>query len=272
MGYNCPMLGLVLGGGAAKGYAHIGVLKLLAEVKIKPAIIVGASMGALVGGLYAAGYSPDELITIAAQVDRKKKRWLFPLHFSKKGLVDGKHIMQHLVQFTGDTRIEELDVKFATVATDIERCQEIIIDRGSLLDAIRAAISIPVVFMPYHYQGRLLIDGGFVNPLPIDICRRLGASTVIAVNVLRKIDYVQQELSAVAPSNASMNVKRVFLEYIDCATARLIDYQLMYLKGILMNINTDDVRLGDFEKGMEAIQRGYADASNYRAQLKRFKT
>lgn len=265
------MLGLVLGGGAAKGYAHIGVLKLLVEEGIRPDIIVGASMGALVGGLYAAGYQPDELIALAGQVDKKRKRWLFPIHVSKKGLIDGKHIMQHLKQFTGDTQIEDLEMTFATVTTDIERNQEIVIDRGSLLDAIRAAISIPVVFMPRRYKGRLLIDGGFVNPLPIDICRMLGAGNIIAVNVLRKIDYVQRKITEVTPMNGSVNVKRVFLEYIDCATARLIDYQLTYLeKGILMNINTDKIRLSDFEKGMEAIQRGYADACRFRTRLKRF--
>ncbi len=265
------MLGLVLGGGAAKGYAHIGVLKLLAEEGIRPDIVVGASMGALVGGLYAAGYGADELAAMATQVDKKKKRWLFPLHLSKKGLIDGKHIMQHLEQFTGDTKIEDLEMTFAALATDIERNQEIVIDRGSLLHAIRAAISIPVVFMPHRYKGRLLIDGGFVNPLPVDVCRKLGARRIIAVNVLRKIDYAQREISEVAPMNCSVNVKRVFLEYIDCATARLIDCQLTHLaKGVLMNINTDDIRLSDFEKGAEAIQRGYADACTFRARLKQF--
>ena len=142
---------------------------------------------------------------------------------------------------------------------------------GKLLDAIRAAISIPVLFIPHRYKGRLLIDGGFVNPLPIDICRTLGAERIIAVNVLRKIDYTQQELSEVLPTNASMNIKRVFLEYFDCATARLIDYQLTYLeKGVLLNINTDGIRMSDFEKGMEAIQRGYTEACAYRDRLKKF--
>jgi predicted acylesterase/phospholipase RssA len=266
------MLGLVLGGGAAKGYAHIGVLKLLAEEDIKPAIVVGASMGALVGGLYAAGFCSDELIAMAAQIDRKKKRWLFPLHLSKKGLIDGKHIMQHLEQYTEEKRIEDLDIAFAAIATDIERGQEIVIARGSLLHAIRAAISIPVVFMPHAYQGRLLIDGGFVNPLPIDVCRRMGATEIIAVNVLRKIEYRQCDISAAPPSTKAMNVKQVCLEYIDCATARLIDYQLLYLnQGLLMNINTDKIGLADFEKGMQAIEQGYADACTFRARLARFK-
>jgi predicted acylesterase/phospholipase RssA len=180
--------------------------------------------------------------------------------------------MQHLEQYTEEKRIEDLDIAFAAIATDIERGQEIVIARGSLLHAIRAAISIPVVFMPHVYQGRLLIDGGFVNPLPIDVCRRMGATEIIAVNVLRKIDYAQRKISEVTPMNGSVNVKRVFLEYIDCATARLIDYQLTYLnKGVLMNINTDDIHLSDFEKGMQAIEQGYADARTFRARLARFK-
>jgi len=221
---------------------------------------------------YAAGYCPDELVAMAAQIDRKKKRWLFPLHLSKKGLIDGKHIMQHLAQYTGKRKIEDMDMVFAAVATDIERGQEIIIAHGSLLHAIRAAISIPVVFMPHTYQGRLLTDGGFVNPLPIDICRRFGATEIIAVNVLRKIEYRQCELSPAPPSTIAMNVKQVFLDYLNCAIARLIDYQLLHLNhGLLMNINTDDIGLADFEKGMQAIERGYADACKYRTRLKRFK-
>jgi predicted acylesterase/phospholipase RssA len=266
------MLGLVLGGGAAKGYAHIGVLKVLEEENITPDIIVGASMGALVGGLYAAGYTGDELVRLASAINIKKKRWLFPLRFSKKGFIAGKRIMQYLTQYIGDKKIEDLRVKYATVATDIEHGKEIIISRGSLLNAIRAAISIPVVFIPHYYAGHLLIDGGFVNPVPVDIAFRLGAKKIIAVNVLRKIEYTQSELIESKNPQIKYNIKKIFLEYVDCATSRLIDYQIKQLKnGLMIHVNTRGIGLSQFEKGAEAVKRGYNEAAKYRKQLRRFK-
>jgi NTE family protein len=266
------MLGLVLGGGAAKGYAHIGVLKVLQEENIMPDIIVGASMGALVGGLYAAGHSADELALLASRIDKKKKRWLFPLRLSKKGFIDGKRIMQYLAQYTGHKNIEDLPVRFVTVATDIEQDKEIIIAKGSLLHAIRAAISIPVVFMPHLYAGHVLIDGGFINPLPVDIAYATGAKKIIAVNVLHKVEYTQSELTEKEPVRKNYTIKKVFFEYIDCATARLIDYQLEQMEsGLVINVNTRGIGLSHFEKGAEAVERGYNEADKYRKQLRQFK-
>ncbi len=267
------MLGLVLGGGAAKGYAHIGALKVLDEEGIKPDIIVGASMGALIGGFSAAGCTVQELEEIATKVDKRKKRWFFRFHLSKKGLIDGKNIVTHLFHHLKHKKIEELPVKFAVVATDIEDHSEIIIDKGDLIQAIRAAISIPVVFMPHEYAGRVLIDGGFVNPLPIHVAQRLGAQKIIAVNVLRMVDYPEKEISPVHPKNKQYNVKKVFFETFDYITSRLIHYQLKYLKdGILININTEGIGLSHFEKAQAAIDRGYAETAKHRTELYRFKT
>ena len=266
------MLGLVLGGGAAKGYAHIGALKVLDEGGIKPDIIVGASMGALIGGFSAAGYTAQELEEIALKIDKKKKRWLFRFRLSKKGFIDGKNIVRHLSRHLQDKKIEELPVKFAVVATDIEDHSEIIIDKGDLIQAIRAAISIPVVFMPHQYAGRVLIDGGFVNPLPINVAQRLGAQKIIAVNVLRMVDYSEKEISSVHPTNKTYNVKKVFFETFDYITSRLVDYQLKNLKdGILIDINTEGIGLSHFEKAQVAITRGYVETSKYREELQQFK-
>jgi NTE family protein len=266
------MLGLVLGGGAAKGYAHIGAIKVLDEEGIKPDIIVGASMGALIGGLYAAGYSGLEQEEIATEVDRRKKRWLFRLHLSKKGFVDGRNIVKYLSPHIRDKKIEELPVKFAVVATDIEDHSEIIIDKGELIQAIRAAISIPVVFMPHTYAGRVLIDGGFVNPLPINVAQRLGAQKVIAVNVLRTVEYPEKEISSVHPTGKTYNIKKVFFETFDYITSRLIDYQMQNLEdGLLININTEGIGMSQFEKARRAIDRGYKETTKYRKKLHQFK-
>ena len=266
------MLALVLGGGAAKGYAHIGVLKVLDEMGIKPDIIVGASMGALIGGFAAAGFSTQEIEYISVQVDKKKKKWLFKLHLSKKGFVDGKNVVKYLNTYLGDKKIEELPVKFCCIATDIEENCQVVIDKGNLVQGIRAAISIPGVFMAYRYAGHVLIDGGFVNPVPIGVAQKLGAKKVIAVNVLRRVDYKTNILTSKAPSNKTYTIKKVLVETIDYATSKLIDHELLNMEdGILINLNTRGIGLSHFEKAREAIDLGYKQAQRYCKALERFK-
>ena len=266
------MLALVLGGGAAKGYAHIGVLKVLEEIGIKPHIIVGASMGALVGGFVAAGLSVQELVDISVKVDKKKKKWLFKLHLSKKGLVDGKNVVKYLNTYLGNKKIEELPVKFCCIATDIEENCQIVIDKGDLVQGIRAAISIPGVFMPHRYAGHVLIDGGFINPLPISVAQELGAKKVIAVNVLRRVNYQTNILTSKTPSNKTYTIKKIVVETIDYAFSRLIDYELSNMEdGILINLNTKGIGLSHFEKAREAIDLGYKQTQKYCKALERFK-
>ena len=265
------MLGLVLGGGAAKGYAHIGVLKILEEMSIKPQIIVGASMGALVGGFTAAGYKTRELEQMALNIDKKKKKWLFPIHLSKKGFIDGKNIMRHLNTYLQGKRIEKLPIKYACVATDIEESCQIVIDKGDLVKGIRASISIPGVFMPYKYAGRVLIDGGFVNPVPAGVAQNFGADKIIAVNVLRKVDYKSYPLTLKAATNKDYNIKKVLIEWIDYAISQLIDYEFTKIKNILLvNINTRGIGLSHFEKAREAIARGYDQTKKIRKKLEKF--
>lgn len=262
------MLGLVLGGGAAKGYAHIGVLKVLEEEGIKPDVIVGASMGALIGGVYAAGYSAQELADFAMTVDKERKRWLFAWQLNKRGFVDGNNIVDYLKKNLNNKKIEKLPVKFAVITSDIEQYTEVVINRGDLIKAIRAAISIPAVFMPYKYKGRILIDGGFVNPLPIGVAQRLGATKIIAVNVLRKINYQSRPLTPRRPSGKDFTMKHVITETIECATQRLIDYEVMQMKdGVVINIDTSKIGLSQFEKAKEAIFIGLKQAQKYRKAL-----
>lgn len=265
------MLGLVLGGGAAKGYAHIGLIKVLEEEDIKPDIVVGASIGALIGGFYAAGYDAKMLEEIALKIDKKKKKWLFKPHISKKGFVEGRNVAKFLTPYLGGKRIENLKKKYAAVATDIENETEMIIDKGDLIQAIRSAISIPVVFMPHNYAGRILIDGGFVNPVPITAAQKLGAKKIIAVNVLRKIDYKQIHMSTILPSNKIYNMKKIFEQTFDMITSRLIDYEIAQMKkGIVIDIDTRDIGMSQFEKAKKAILRGYQEAKKYRKAMASF--
>lgn len=174
---------LVLGGGGARGLAHIGVLKVLEKNNIPIHLIVGTSMGAFVGGFYAAGTGIDLMEELALSVDRKFIAKMLSPSFSTSGLVDGERVRSYLEKFLGNVNIEDLGIPFSSVATDLTMGEEVIFSNGSLLDAIMASIAIPALFKPVHYQNRYLVDGGLVNPLPVSIAHKLRANVVIAVNV-----------------------------------------------------------------------------------------
>jgi len=174
----------VLGSGGARGSAHVGVLKVLAENDIHPDVIVGTSMGAQVGGLYAAGVSIEDLVKAwKTMTFGKVARTLLPT-VPWSGWCSGGEVLRQLRRLVGDTLIEDLPIHFAAVATDLEIGLPWPITRGSLARAIRASLSVPGLFTPVWVDGRLLIDGGVSAPLPVDIVRDLGAEIAIAVDVL----------------------------------------------------------------------------------------
>jgi predicted acylesterase/phospholipase RssA len=262
---------LVLGGGAAKGYAHIGVIQYLEEQTFKPDLIVGASMGALVGGFYAAGYTIQELTDLACSIDRKTKHSLFPPGLSLQGFIDGTDIVKFLYKRLGRKRIEHLPCKYASVATDLDQHIEVVIHKGDLVQAIRASISIPVVFIPYKYHGHTFIDGGFVSPVPITAALSLGATRIIAVNVLRRVNYITEAFEKKTRRHAMYSMKKVLFETADYATSRLIDFQEERIpKGFMMNIDTRGIHLSDFEKAKQAIDTGYKQAKKYRDRIAPF--
>ena len=179
---NDNRISLVLGSGGARGLAHIGVIQALEEQGWQIASIAGASMGALVGGLYAAG-KLDEYRQWVCKVRRFDVLRLLDLSLGASGLVKGERLIATLRQQLGDAEIEQLAIPFTAVATDLNDGREIWLTRGSLFSAIRASIGMPLFFHPYRYQGRLLIDGGVVNPVPLAPVLRDGHNRVIAVNL-----------------------------------------------------------------------------------------
>lgn len=177
-----PRLGIALGGGGARGWAHIGVLAALAEAGIEPEIICGTSIGALVGGIHAAG-KLDELERWVVALRRREVLTLVDPTVGGGGILGGRRLMELYRRHLGDVAIEELPRRFAAVATDLDTGAEVWLQEGSLLDAIRASISIPGVFTPVQRDGRWLVDGGLVNPVPVNLCRAMGADLVIAVDL-----------------------------------------------------------------------------------------
>lgn len=158
---------LVLGSGGARGLAHIGVIQaLLADGQFKPAAVTGSSIGALVGGLYAAG-KLDDYTTWVRELKGGDVWSLLDFAFSRSGLFTGERLMKRLQDILGDAQIEDLPIPFTAVACDLHRRQEVWLDRGSLFQAIRASIAIPGLFTPVQRDGRLLVDGGLLCPLPV---------------------------------------------------------------------------------------------------------
>ncbi|HWE17554.1 MAG TPA: patatin-like phospholipase family protein [Hyphomicrobiaceae bacterium] len=175
-------IGLALGAGSARGWAHIGVLRALAEAGIQPDIVAGTSVGALVGGCYVAG-ELDALEQFARDLTRRKVLGFLDFNFSGSGLIHGQRLRDVLEKRLKDIAIEALAKRFVAVATEIGSGHETWLARGHLGDAIRASYAMPGIFKPVRIEGRWLFDGALVNPVPVSICRALGARYVIAVNV-----------------------------------------------------------------------------------------
>ena len=175
-------IGLTLGSGSARGWAHIGVIQCLREAGIQIDIVCGTSMGALVGGAMAGDFM-DGLETMARKLGWSDIVGLMDLLFPRSGFIQGDKIITHFQEYFSDAKIEELAMPFGAVATDLTTGREIWLQDGSLMDAVRASISMPGVFTPCKYGDRWLVDGGLVNPVPVSLCRAMGADIVIAVNL-----------------------------------------------------------------------------------------
>ncbi|MDT8450228.1 MAG: patatin-like phospholipase family protein [Wenzhouxiangellaceae bacterium] len=179
---NQATVSLVLGSGGARGLAHIGAIDALTGAGYRIESIAGSSMGALVGGMYAAG-KLDVYSEWVQQLEQSDVLRLVDWTFSGGGLIRGDRIINRLREMVGDAEIEKLDIDFTAVAVDIEAGREIWLSRGSLFEAIRGSIAIPGLFTPHRYRGRLLVDGGILNPVPVAPTLRCLSDLTIVVNV-----------------------------------------------------------------------------------------
>lgn len=276
---------LVLGSGGARGLAHIGVIRALNEhggYEIRA--ITGSSIGALIGGLPAA----DRLAPYTEWVrglSRTDVWGLLDFSFTRKGLIEGERVMKRLAELVGDARIEALPIPFTAVASDIERRREVWMSRGSLFEAIRASIAIPGLFTPVERDGRLLVDGGLLSPLPIAPTLPHDAKLTIAVSLdgapersarasddhgepapdndgpLQRWFRRTREARPDAKEASSFSAFDVIAKSFDAMQDRIARYQIAaYRPDILIEIPNDACGVLDFHRADEMIELGYRRA------------
>ncbi len=177
-----PRIGLALGGGAAKGFAHVGVISVLEEAGLRPALVVGTSAGSVVGALYASGKTGLQLQQAALQIEEVALAdWMVPI--VNRGMFRGEALARYVNEAVGSRLIEDMRIPFGVVATDLSNGQPVLFRRGDTGTAVRASSAVPAVFQPVRISGRDYVDGGLVAPVPVQFARQMGAELVIAIDI-----------------------------------------------------------------------------------------
>lgn len=278
-----PRVGLALGSGSARGWAHIGVIRALEQAGVRPDIVCGTSIGALVGAAYAAG-----------ELDRLES-WILKLRIADvlgfmdfgvgSGMVKGDRLFDFFRRGVADRPIEELAVPFAAVATSLHTGAEVWLRRGSMLDAVRASISLPGLFTPVSWEESLLVDGGLANPVPVSLARAMGADVVIAVDLGSDVlgrrfhaaprdetqpgalptwmRQLRDNLHALAPASEQLEVQTLSMMDVlaTCLDIVLVRIARSRLAGeppdLLIAPRLARLRLLDFHRAQEAIEEGH---------------
>jgi NTE family protein len=220
-------LGVALGSGSARGWAHVGVLRALAEQGIAPDCIAGCSMGAMVGAAVAAGRL-DQLETWALSLDWKGVVGLLDVG-RRGGLIKGDRVLEFFHAQFVDCQFSELPLPFAAVATDLASGKEVWLREGKVGDAVRASWAVPGLFQPVLREGRYLVDGSVVNPVPVSLCRAMGADVVIAVDVCSDLvgRFTRAKHSAPATQSHGRRLMRVLLPWQDAAASSVNDREAL---------------------------------------------
>ena len=262
-------VGLVLGSGAARGMAHIGVLDVLEQEGIAIDMIAGTSAGAAVGALYAQGKSAGEIISIALALEQYRLTRFIDPSLPRSGFIKGKKIKGLMASFIGgDVKFSDLKIPFACVAADIDTGEEVVIDRGSVPEAVRASISLPAIFAVVKRSGRYLVDGGLVNPVPVSVLRNMGADLIIAVNVIPEVsDRVHyrgdEKKSGKEPSIIHVLMQSLFINAYSLVVSS------MEGADIVIEPHLSHIGAGDFHQTQECIRLGRLAARNAVPEIKR---
>lgn len=182
---RAPVIALALGGGGAKGFAHIGVIKVLESHGIKPKIVTGTSAGSFVGSVYASGKTPFQLQEMALKLEEADIR---DLTLSTQGFITGQKLQDYVNTQVGNKPIQQFPIRFAAVATQLDNGQKVAFNQGNAGQAVRASCSIPNIFVPATIAGKRYVDGGLVSPIPVSTARDMGADIVIAVDISARPD------------------------------------------------------------------------------------
>ena len=291
-----PTVALVLSGGGAKGAAHVGVLEVLEELRVPVDMVVGTSMGAIVGGMYAAGYSPAEMRELLVETDwremfsdrpsppaqsfrqRQDREQFGYLELGlgrggielPSGLITGQRLgfrLKSLLLHT--TRTEDFDdlrLPFRAVAADLETADAVVLDDGSLVDAMRASMSVPGVFAPVELDGRILVDGGVVNNFPVNVARDLGAEVIIAARV------VSREIRRSDEEDEVPSVLDIPFQVIDAVTQENVEEQRALLRDrdVYIEVDTSPYTAASFADSENIIARGASAADAAREELSRY--
>lgn len=258
------MIALVLGSGAAKGLAHIGVLKVLEQEGIKPDLIVGCSIGAVVGGLYASGLNADEMYELA--VNLKRSRFIFMIDPSNpvQAFLNGEKIRRWLDEVLPVKEFSQLKIPFACVATDLNTGELAILNSGNVLDSIMASISVPIIFPPVEINGHYYVDGGVKSPLPVKVARNLGADRVIAVNLLKLENNPETLYTTKKPPSYLVAMRAVDIMQVELSRSD------METADVVISPDVTEFSFYEFYKARKIIPRGEEAARMSLEKIKSF--
>jgi len=254
-------VGLALGGGGGRGMAHIGIIEVLEREKIPIDMVAGTSVGAAIGALLAQGKNADEMKLLARSWDWKHRARAIDLTLPKSGFIAGKKVKEFLKSIIGDVQFSELKLPFACVATDVMTGEEVVINQGSVLEAVRASISMPIIFSVVKWQGRYLVDGGLVDPVPVSVLKDMGADFIIAVNVDPRMSTGQERIypgknnTEEASAIKEPNIFNIIMKMSGIANSQIVEASLEGAD-VVIEPRLAGIGLGDFGHIEECILKG----------------
>ena len=249
-----PKIGLALGSGGARGFAHLGVIKVLVENGIPIDYIAGSSMGSLVACFYGAGIEMDRLYKLSTAFKRK---YYLDFTVPKMGFIAGKRVKELIRVFTKGKHLEELMIPVSVVATDLMTGEKVVFKKGPIAEAVRASISIPGIFVPEKQNGRLLVDGGVVDRVPVSVVKEMGADIVIGVDVSR------------VKTNADIStIYDVIMQSLDIMQMELVEYRQI-ASDIMIRPRVEEYSSRAFTNIDEMILKGEEEAKKHLDEIKR---
>ncbi|MCX2697139.1 patatin-like phospholipase family protein [Ochrobactrum chromiisoli] len=274
-------IALALGGGAARGWAHIGVLRALDEAGIEIEMIAGTSIGALVGGCYLAG-KLDQLEEFARSLTRRRMFNLLDITFRGSGLFGGMKLDNRMREHLDGLRLEELDRPFVAVCTELHTGHEIWLSNGPLVEAMRASFALPGVFEPVRWQERVLVDGALVNPVPVSVCRAYEQRLVLAVNLhydqfgrAAVIKHAQSQRENLTEAIQGGKENRLGITGVMMEAFNIIQDRISRARmagdppDVSLMPTVAQIGLADFHRASEAIDIGYAETVKRLEDIKR---